>query len=85
MGKHHILNKISLLNRYPSNSDLKVTFLWVSSLSGIFGNEIADNLIKHVFRYVVQCSSNDVQIERAESKLSYSEVKLFIRDHICAK
>ena len=80
-GKHYIWNKILLLNHYLTNSNLKVTFLWVPSHSGISGNEIADNLTKYVFRFVVQCSSNDVQIKRAESKLSYSEVKSFTRDH----
>ena len=84
-GKHYILNKILLLNHYLTNSNLKVTFLWVPSHSGISGNEIADNLTKHVFRSVVQCSSNDVQIKRVETKLSYSEVKSFIRDHIYEK
>ena len=48
-------------------------------------SKIADNLTKHVFRFVVQCSSNEVQIKRAESKLFYSEVKSFIRDHIHEK
>ena len=84
-GKHYILNKILLLNHYLTNSNLKVTFLWVPSHPGISRNEIADNLTKHVFRSVVQCSSNDVQIKRVESKLSYSEVKSFIRNHIYEK
>ena len=84
-GKQYILNKILLLNHYLTNSNLKVTFLWVPSHSGISGNEIADNLTKLVFRSVVQCSSNDVHIKRAESKLFYSEVKSFIRDHIYEK
>ena len=74
-----------LLNHYLTNSNLKVTFLRVPSHFEISENEIADNLTKHGFRSVVQCSSNDVQIKRAESKLSYSEVKSFIRDHIYEK
>ena len=31
-GKHYILNKILLLNHYLTNSNLKVTFLWVPTL-----------------------------------------------------
>ena len=41
--------------------------------------------MKRVFISVVQCSSNDVPIKQAKSKLSYSEVKLLIRDHINEK
>ena len=84
-GKHYILTKILLLNHYLTNCKVRVTFLWVPSHSWISGNEIADNLTKHVFRSVVQCSSNDVQLKRAASKLSYSEVKSFIRNHIYKK
>ena len=40
---------------------------------------------KRVFRSVVPYSSNEVQIKRAENKLSYSEVKSFILDHIYEK
>ena len=40
---------------------------------------------KHVFRFVVPYSSNEVQIKRAESKLSFSKVKSFIRDRIYEK
>ena len=47
---------------------MKVTFLWIPSHSGIFGNEIAENLTKHVFRSVVKCSSDHVEIKRAESE-----------------
>ena len=70
------------MNHYLTNSNLKVTFLWALNHSGISGNEIADNLTKHIFRSVVQCLSNDVQIKLAESKLSYSEIKSFIRYQI---
>ena len=63
--KHYILTKILLLNDYLTNSNMKVTFLWVPNHSKISGNRIADNLTKDVFRSVVQCSSNDVQIKRA--------------------
>ena len=37
-----------LLNHYLTNSNLKASFLWVPSHSGISGSKIADNLTKHV-------------------------------------
>ena len=64
---------------------MTVTFLWVHSHSGISGKEIALNLTKFVFRSVVRYSSNEVRIKQVESKLSCSEVKSLILDHIYEK
>jgi len=84
-GKHYIVTKVLLLYHKLTigigKSKLKITFLWVPSHSGITGNETADCLTKHIFRYDSQCSINDVQLKRNETKLSYAvaEVKfLFV-------
>ena len=58
-------------------SGLLIYFIWVSSHCGIPGNEIADRLTKVVFRFDPKI--NDVEIREIDAKLSYSEIKILIR------
>ena len=77
IGKHAVLDEILILHHALNVSGLLIHFIWVPSHCGIPGNEIADRLTKVVFRFDPEI--NDVEIRKIDAKLSYSELKLIIR------
>ena len=76
-GKHAVLDEILVLHHTLIVSGLLIHFIRVPSHCGIPGNEIADRLTKVVFRFDPEI--NDVEIRKIDAKLSYSELKLIIR------
>ena len=72
-----------MLYSFLVKSGLEITFLWIPSHSGIYGNETADQLAKLA---TTSNSSNSISAntatKQANLQISTSEIKTVIKNHV---
>ena len=81
-GKNVLVNKILMLHSFLVKSGLEISFIWVPSHSGIYGNEMADKLAKLETSNSPPNAFGQIARKQIDVSINFLEMKSIIKNYV---